>query len=150
MILSKNCVTFGAIEHACEEKGQTYADYLSQAQGKYTARLVRRGPKPRKRSVRFSQHAVDQSIVCHISVQELREAIAVGEIIEDYPTDKYGPSCLIFGVTSARRPLHIQCSYPSRPLVKILTLYEPDPRRWIDGKVRRPSHEHSPPDIFFF
>jgi hypothetical protein len=31
----------------------------------------------------FSYHAVDQSIVRHISVQELREAIAVGEIIED-------------------------------------------------------------------
>jgi hypothetical protein len=29
------------------------------------------------------------------SVQELREAIAVGEVIEDYPTDKYGPSCLV-------------------------------------------------------
>jgi anti-sigma28 factor (negative regulator of flagellin synthesis) len=41
----------------------------------------------------FSQHAVDQSIVRHIRVQELREAIAVGEIIEDDPTDKYGPSC---------------------------------------------------------
>jgi anti-sigma28 factor (negative regulator of flagellin synthesis) len=41
----------------------------------------------------FSQHAVDQSIVRHISVQELREAIAVGEVIEDYPDDKYGPSC---------------------------------------------------------
>ena len=37
------------IEHACEVKGQTYADYLSQAQGKYTERLVRRGPKPRLR-----------------------------------------------------------------------------------------------------
>jgi hypothetical protein len=35
------------IEYACEAKGQTYADYLSQAQGKYTERLVRRGPKPR-------------------------------------------------------------------------------------------------------
>jgi hypothetical protein len=47
----------------------------------------------------FSQHAVDQSIVRHISVQELREAIAVGEVIEDYPDDKYGPSCLVFGLT---------------------------------------------------
>ena len=36
----------------------------------------------------FSQHAVDQNIVRHISVQELREAIATGEIIEDYPDDK--------------------------------------------------------------
>jgi hypothetical protein len=52
----------------------------------------------------FSQHAVDQSIVRHISAQELREAIAAGEVIEDYPTDKYGPSCLVFGVTLARRP----------------------------------------------
>jgi hypothetical protein len=33
----------------------------------------------------FSQHAVDQSILRGISVQELREAIAVGEVIEDYP-----------------------------------------------------------------
>jgi hypothetical protein len=89
----------------------------------------------------FSQHAVDESIVRHISVQELREAIAVGEIIEDYPADKYGPSCLGVGVTLARRPLHIQCSYPSRPLVKIITLYEPDPQRWIDYKVRRTSNE---------
>ena len=77
----------------------------------------------------FSQHAVDQSITRHIHVQELREAIAVGEVVEDYPDDKYGPSCLVFGVTLMNRPLHIQCSYPSRPLVKIITLYEPDPQR---------------------
>jgi hypothetical protein len=37
------------IERACEEKGQTYADYLSQVQYKYIERLVRRGPKPRLR-----------------------------------------------------------------------------------------------------
>jgi hypothetical protein len=55
----------------------------------------------------FSRHAVDQSIVRHISVQELREAIAVDEITEDYPTDKYGPSCLVFGVTLPHRPLHM-------------------------------------------
>jgi hypothetical protein len=87
----------------------------------------------------FSQHSVDQSILRHIRVQELREVIAVGEVIEDYPADKYGPSCLVFGLTRVRRPLHIQCSYPSRPLVKIITLYEPDPQHWVDFKVRRTS-----------
>jgi hypothetical protein len=85
----------------------------------------------------FTQHAVDQSILRRISVQELRDAIAQGEIIEDYPHDKYGPSRLILGFTQAGRPLHIQCSYPSRPLVKIITLYQPDPHRWIEFKVRR-------------
>ncbi|MBM3127776.1 MAG: DUF4258 domain-containing protein [Chloroflexi bacterium] len=85
----------------------------------------------------FSKHAVDQTILRQISVQELREAVANGEIIEDYPEDKYGPSCLVLGFTRAGRPLHIQSSYPSRPLVKIVTLYEPDPAEWIDFRKRR-------------
>lgn len=78
----------------------------------------------------FSKHAVDQSIVRRILVQEVREAIAVGQVIEDYPDDKYGPSCLILGFTEAQRPLHIQCSYPSRPIIKIITLYEPESDKW--------------------
>ncbi len=89
----------------------------------------------------FSRHAADQSILRRISVQELHEAVAAGEIIEDYPDDRYGPSCLVFGVTLTRRPLHMQCSHPSRPLVKIIALYEPDSRRWIDFKARRTSDE---------
>ncbi len=85
----------------------------------------------------FSKHAVDQSIQRHIAVREVCEVIAHGEIIADYPDDKYGPSCLIFGYTYLERPLHIQCSYPSRNLVKIITLYDPDPDRWVDYKVRK-------------
>lgn len=87
----------------------------------------------------FSKHAVDQSIIRRISVQEFREAIASGQIIEDYPDDKYGPSCLIYGTTGGGRPIHVQCSYPSRPVLKVITLYDPDPRRWIDFRVRRPT-----------
>ena len=86
----------------------------------------------------FSKHAVDQSIIRRISVQDVCDAINNGAIIEDYPDDKYGPSCLIFGMTAERRPIHIQCSYPSRPIVKIITLYEPNPIRWVDFLKRRP------------
>jgi hypothetical protein len=85
----------------------------------------------------FSKHAVDQSIIRRIRVEEVREIFGGGEVIEDYPQDKYGPSCLIFGNTNSGRPLHIQCSYPLRPLVKIITLYEPDPDLWRDFKTRR-------------
>jgi hypothetical protein len=85
----------------------------------------------------FSLHAVDQSIIRHISVQEIREAFANGQVIEDYPEDKYGPSCLVLGFSRTGRPLHIHCSHPSRPLIKIITLYEPDPDRWIDFRARR-------------
>jgi hypothetical protein len=85
----------------------------------------------------FSQHAIGQSAIRGITILEIRETFATGEIIEDYPDDKYGPSCLVLGFTVEGRPLHVQCSYPSRPLVKFVTMYEPDPRLWIDYRTRR-------------
>ena len=74
----------------------------------------------------FSKHATDQSLLREIIVAEIREAIDDGDIIEDYPNDKYGPSCLMLGFTEA-----------SRPLIKIITVYEPNPSEWIDFRIRR-------------
>jgi hypothetical protein len=85
----------------------------------------------------FSQHAVDQTIIRRITVQEIRESIATGKVIEDYPDDKYGPSCLILGFTAVGKAIHVQCSYPARTLVKIITVYEPDPNEWIGYEQRR-------------
>jgi hypothetical protein len=85
----------------------------------------------------FLRHAVDNSILRRITVQEVREAVVNGQIIEDYPDDKYGPSCLVLGFTRKGRPLHVQCSHPSRPLVKIITLYEPMADEWIDFESRK-------------
>ena len=91
-----------------------------------------------RRQFEFSKHAVDHSIIRNISVEEVEKAISGRcDIIEDYPDDKYGPSCLILGFTKAGRALHVQCSYSSRPLIKIITLYEPDPDLWIDLRVRK-------------
>ena len=49
----------------------------------------------------FTNLAVDQSIRRRITVREIQEVIQAEEIIEDYPEDKYGPSCLILGYTEA-------------------------------------------------
>jgi hypothetical protein len=90
----------------------------------------------------FSKHAVDQSILRRIRVREVEEAISTGQVIEDYPDDKYGSSCLISGLTQSNRILHVQCSYPSRPLIKIITVYEPDYWRWINNfTTRRNTHD---------
>ena len=90
----------------------------------------------------FSRHAVDQTLRRRISVQELREAIADSQVIENYPDDKYGPSCLLLGLIQNLKPLHIQRSYPIRPLVKVITVYEPDPMQWVDFKVRNEENEN--------
>ena len=91
-----------------------------------------------RQNYEFSKHAVDQSIARDISVNELEQALSnQSELIEDYPDDKYGPSCLILGFTDNGRPLHIQCSYPERPLIKIVTLYEPATELWADFRIRK-------------
>ena len=86
----------------------------------------------------YALHAVDQSILKGITRREVEEAIASGEVIEDYPTDKYGPSCLICGFSVGGRCLQIQCTHPSRQRVKIITVYEPDAREWAAYRLRRP------------
>ena len=91
-----------------------------------------------RRQYELSKHAVDQSVVRAISISELEQAVVNrSEVIEDYPDDKYGPSCLILGFTRAGRPLHLQCSYPARPLIKVVTVYEPDPGLWVDLRTRK-------------
>ena len=99
--------------------------------------------KAKKGQFEFSKHAVDQTIVRHITVSEVREAVETCEWIEDYPDDERGPSCLLLGITRRGRPLHLQCSYPSRPVVKIITVYEPDDDLWIEHRVRRSRNERN-------
>ena len=98
-------------------------------------KIVEIAAKIGSRQYEFSKHAVDQSIIRSISVSEAVTDKSL--LIEDYSNDKYGPSCLILGYTKKGRPLHIQCSYPSRPLIKIVTLYQPDPELWIEDRVRK-------------
>jgi hypothetical protein len=85
----------------------------------------------------FTQHALKRVVERNIANGEIREAGAHAVIIEDYPSDKYGPSCLLFGFTSTNRPLHIQVTRRAGPRLKIITLYEPDPTDWVNFIERR-------------
>lgn len=84
---------------------------------------------------RFSDHAVKRMIKRSIDRIEIEEAVLSGEIIEEYPDDKYSPSCLIYGRTKAGRHLHVQISLP--PSVVVITAYDPDEAEWIDYRIRR-------------
>lgn len=84
----------------------------------------------------LTEHASVQAARRTIDSREMAEAVANGDVIEDYPGDKYGPSCLILGRTTVGRVLHLQVSYP--PDVKVITVYEPTLERWSsDFKARR-------------
>lgn len=87
------------------------------------------------RKYSFSDHCVKRMIKRNVTRQEVESAILSGEIIEGYPDDKYSPSCLIYGKTENGRDLHVQVALP--PRVVIITVYEPDPKEWVDCKIRR-------------
>jgi len=85
----------------------------------------------------FSQHAFKRAVERNISDQEIIQAAANAQLIEDYPEDKYAPSCLLFGRTLSGRPLHIQVSSIDLERIRIITLYQPDESEWIDFTHRR-------------
>ncbi len=85
----------------------------------------------------FSRHAFKRAVERNISEVEIEQAGRGAEIIEDYPHDKYSPSCLLLGFTKVGRPLHLQVSYVDSDMVRIITLYEPDEIEWHDNYSQR-------------
>jgi hypothetical protein len=85
---------------------------------------------------RLTVHALERCVERDIWPDELKEVIISGEIIESYPEDKYGPSCLIWGMTEKGRLLHVQCSLNP---VWIITAYDPalNPEEWDANFKRR-------------
>jgi hypothetical protein len=85
---------------------------------------------------RFTIHAFERCVERGISPEQVKRVILCGEIIEDYPNDKYGPSCLIYGATREGKILHVQCSMEP---VWIITAYDPtlSPEEWDRDYQRR-------------
>jgi hypothetical protein len=74
------------------------------------------------REYRLTVHGFERCVERNISPDELKDVILSGEIIENYPEDKYGPSCLIYGTTKTGKILHVQCSMDP---IWIITAYDP-------------------------
>ena len=85
----------------------------------------------------FTRHALKRAVERNISEEVIRQAGGNAQVIEEYPDDKYAPSCLLLGFSREGRPLHLQVSYADTPLVKLITLYEPDEHEWYDYAQRR-------------
>jgi hypothetical protein len=82
-----------------------------------------------------------------LSAAHIEEAICQDspEIIEDYEFDGRGPACLVLGWADLAQPLllaqplHIVVGYGFLPqaAIEVVTVYEPDERKWHNHRVRR-------------
>jgi hypothetical protein len=90
--------------------------------------------------VLYLPHAVRQMLRPErmISTEEVRNVIFEGVVIENYPKDPRGHSCLMLGIGYKDRPIHIVCA-PKQDYLAIITAYVPDPNEWQkDFKERIP------------
>lgn len=85
----------------------------------------------------LTRHALKRQVERNISNNDIKETGENAVIIENYPDDKYSPSCLLLGFNKINKPLHIQVSRIEADVTKIITLYEPNLDEWIDYKIRR-------------
>ena len=87
--------------------------------------------------VRITDHADDEAVDDRLTYEEIYYSVIHGEVIEDYSTDKPYPSCLIIGKNFSCESIHSVWAYnPDNLWAVLITVYRPDPERWIDWKVR--------------
>jgi len=70
-----------------------------------------------------------------ITLDEMLLAAGAGEVLENYPAHRRGGCCLVHGVSRAGRHLHIVCT-TARPVLIIITVYEPKPPKWLTPTKR--------------
>lgn len=82
----------------------------------------------------FLPHALNQMNAPDrmITTQEVRVVVTQGQLIESYPEDVRGYSCLLLGYGDNRRPIHVVCA-PKTDYLAIITAYLPNPAKWEAG-----------------
>ncbi len=82
-------------------------------------------------------HAAREALSERISVDDIRQVLLSGLLLEDYPSHPRGPCCLVYGTTPAGRNLHIVVTTQRLP-VRVITVYEPTMPYWATPTQRNP------------
>lgn len=83
-----------------------------------------------------TEHAVVQALNRAVRLEDVAEGIRgdAPEVIEDYPADPRGPSCLVLCRGPSGIMYHVVVTHA--PDVRLITVYRPDTSRW-SGDLRR-------------
>jgi len=86
--------------------------------------------------LRITQHAQQEMTEDNFTLDDILQAIANAQILEDYPERRRGSCCLLNGVADNGRFVHIVCT-TAQPVLIIITVYEPKPPKWVTPTQRR-------------
>ena len=84
----------------------------------------------------ISRHAEEERRNDALEMADIKAALLKGKIIEEYPNDPRGPSCLVLGY-AGETPVHMVCGEYSSGKTLIITVYKPDPLLWDEHFEKR-------------
>jgi hypothetical protein len=87
-------------------------------------------------AVRITRHAHQEMLEENIRLDDMLRAISNGRILEDYPDHRRGACCLLHGLDSDNRDIHVVCT-TGLPTLIIVTVYVPKPPKWVTPTQRR-------------
>ena len=85
---------------------------------------------------RYMLHADDERLHDNLTLDDLEHVLLNGELIEQYPEDPRGESCLVWGRTASGVDVHAVCGKNSNGRLRIITDYIPKTPKWRDPKTR--------------
>ena len=93
-----------------------------------------------ERSYEFSIHAQQERLEDDLDITDIEAAIMNGEVLENYPDDPRGESCLLLGYVR-ENPLHIvvgwsRMKFGDKKALRIITVYVPQPPKWRTPRRR--------------
>lgn len=89
----------------------------------------------------YSLHAQQERLEENLDVTEIEEAVLThGEILEQYPQDPRGESCLVLGLAGVR-PIHVVMGWARKKqrgdrVLRVITVYKPSLSKWKDPRTR--------------
>jgi hypothetical protein len=88
----------------------------------------------------FTFHAQQERLADNLDITQIENAIMAGEIIEQYPDDPRGESCLVAGHTGTK-PIHAVLGWATNrssgeKILRVITVYVPQPPKWKDYRTR--------------
>lgn len=83
----------------------------------------------------WSLHADEERRNDGFDIADVETALERGTVLETYPEDRRGRSCLVYG-ESRNRPIHIVCGRTTSDQLVIITVYQPTPPKWVTPTVR--------------
>ena len=105
----------------------------------YDARLAAIADATRQGAIQIGAHTQDEMRQEGFTAADVFDALTSpsAEVIEDYPDDPRGASCLVLARVGGRL-IHLAVTAPPRPLF-IITVYDPSlrPERWCPDFRRR-------------